>query len=176
MKNIIYLIVIVLFSACAQEKKPVEAENKVPAKVQESQVVTVATTFEEVAKAIEPKNGETVLVNFWASWCKPCVAELPYFQRLSADPEYKNIRHVYISLDFLDSIEGKLKTFLINTPLPGDVIVLGDPDINKWAEDVDKDWDGAIPVTLLLKGNKKTAHLTSFENFEDLKEFINKNK
>ncbi len=52
-------------------------------------------------KVIRPANDTLYVVNFWATWCKPCVAELPYFEEAGEKYKSEKIKVLLVSLDFL---------------------------------------------------------------------------
>jgi thiol-disulfide isomerase/thioredoxin len=127
-------------------------------------------------KSFEPllhiNNDTTYVVNFWATWCKPCVAELPYFEQLHEAYKAKKVKVLLVSLDFSSQIEKKLIPFLEKRPLQSTVIVLDDPDANSWIDKVDASWSGAIPATVIFKGTKRGFFERSFENYAELVEVM----
>ena len=47
-------------------------------------------------------SGKVYLIDFWATWCKPCIKELPAFEELNARYQDKGLKVVLVSLDFPD--------------------------------------------------------------------------
>lgn len=129
-------------------------------------------TFDQLQPIFQQQNDTTYLINFWATWCAPCVKELPYFEEYIAQQKGKKFKAIFVSLDFPKQIEKKLIPFLAKKPLPGDVIVLDDPDANGWIPKVDPDWSGAIPATYLYQGDKKIFAERSFHDFDELNEWV----
>lgn len=131
--------------------------------------------FQGVTKFLEPSNSKTQVVNFWATWCTPCVKELPYFEKIRE--QYPNdVEVLLISLDFPNQIETKLKPFLQDKQLKSKVIVLDDVDMNSWIPKIDPNWDGAIPVTLIFNKEKRQFYPQSFTYEElvvEVEQFIN---
>jgi len=117
------------------------------------------------------RGGDTVyVINFWATWCKPCVAELPSFDSLATGFQNRPVRVVLVSNDFEDEIDTKLKPFLARKRLKPEVMVLTETNANVWLPIVDKDWSGAIPVTLLYQGKSKRRIFIGTETrFAELK-------
>lgn len=109
------------------------------------------------------------IVNFWASWCAPCVKELPYFKKI-ADNYSSQVEVIFISLDFADEVE-KAKKVLDKKQILWDSYLLDETKYDTWISDVQKDWQGAIPVTLLIKGKKK-IFIEGETNYEDLEKKI----
>lgn len=116
------------------------------------------------------------VVNFWATWCQPCVKELPAFYEAAQKLKGEKVKFIMVSLDFKKTIDSKLIPFLSKNKVPGQIILLDDPDSNNWIPKVDAEWDGAIPVTLIFNKEKSTFVNTSFENTQDLLNHINKLK
>ena len=110
-------------------------------------------TFEMVyadGKAInmEDLKGKVVFMNFWATWCAPCVKELPYFEKLNQ--ENPNVKVILVSLDFEKQVENKLIPFLKKKKIISTSIYLADKDYNSWLPKIDKNWSGSIPATVIF--------------------------
>jgi thiol-disulfide isomerase/thioredoxin len=117
-------------------------------------------------------DNKTLVVNFWATWCIPCVKELPYFEELTEAYPEDDVQVVLVSLDFSNQIDRRLIPFLEKHQLKSEVIVLDDPDANVWIRKVSSDWSGAIPATLVRRGDKEAFYQQSFRSFEELDEII----
>lgn len=128
--------------------------------------------LEDLQARIDRAGDTTLLLNFWATWCKPCVEELPCFDELKDYYGAQNVQIVLISLDFKSQLEKKFIPFLKNQQLKSEVALMADQDLDTWIPMIHDEWDGAIPATLLLKGKKRRFMLGKFENFEDLETFV----
>lgn len=113
------------------------------------------------------------VINFWATWCKPCVAELPYLEETRELLKDENIKFSYVSLDFPRQLEKKLIPFLNKNNLGGNIVVLTDGDFNSWIDRVDPSWSGAIPMTIIMKGDAKSVYEQSFHSTQEILEIIN---
>lgn len=137
--------------------------STIPAQAQKLRTMTTQAFLEE----LEQKDAGTILVNFWATWCGPCVEELPFFNQLAREYADEGVEFMFVSLDFK---EAPLLKFLEINEFEGEVIFLSDglrdPD---WIEQMDPTWSGAIPATLALnfETEAKAFHEGSF-TYEEL--------
>lgn len=120
---------------------------------------------------IEDKAHITVL-NFWATWCKPCVAELPDFEKLNLDFHVKGVRVVLGNLDFHSKTDSLIPPFIIKKGLKSEVIHITDQDPNDWINQVDNSWSGTIPATAIYFKGKKVWFVEGQTDYEILKSII----
>ena len=66
----------------------------------------------QLDKLINQQDDTTYIINFWATWCKPCIHELPYFRNVEANHKEEKIRFIYISLNFKRELDSVLNKFL----------------------------------------------------------------
>ena len=103
------------------------------------------------------KNADTdtvYVLNFWATWCAPCVEELPSFEKLNKNYADKKVKVILISTDFKRNVEPKVKPFVKKKKLESQVVFMNEPDPNKYVDLVDTSWSGAIPATLIVSKQK----------------------
>ena len=103
------------------------------------------------------------VINFWATWCKPCVQEIPYFEKARAAFAGKPIRFRYISLDFASDFKSRLLPFVAKRMSGAQVFLLDETDYNSWIDKVEPAWGGSIPITLILNNFKKIRKFSSGE-------------
>ena len=125
-----------------------------------SQRVTVVK-FPELQKRLSQPTDTTYIVNFWATWCAPCVKELPSFEQVRTAYARKKVKVLLISLDYASQVDRKVRPFVQQRGLKAEVLVLNEPDPNEWLEKVDAKWSGALPFTLIF--NNKTKQRATFE-------------
>lgn len=102
----------------------------------------------------EPTDG-TLVVNFWATWCAPCIKELPLFEQLAAEAR-PGLEVLLVSLDLdLDDDPEKVYRFIERKKLRSKVVLLDAPDPDAWINQVEKKWSGTLPATLVI--NRKTG-------------------
>lgn len=137
-----------------------------------AQDIRIYDTFDKMEKEIFLNNDTTYVINFWATWCKPCVKELPYFEDLNRSARDEKIKVFLVSLDFKNQMKTRLKKFLVENSFTSEIILLADINYNNWIEKVDKSWSGSIPATLLIRGNNRLFAEREFENEQDLRDFV----
>lgn len=148
-----------ILHACGKKKTE---EAVVLAK--ENEVIEVYN-FDQLEAFIASNSEKPLVVNFWATWCKPCIKELPYFE--SVREKYQgDIKVVLVSLDFADKLESQLIPFVNDKKLESQVILLDDPYENEWIPKVDSTWSGAIPATLIIDQGTRTFYERSFTEDE----------
>jgi thiol-disulfide isomerase/thioredoxin len=107
---------------------------------------------------------DTVFVlNFWATWCGPCVAELKHFEKLTQKYAAQKVKVVLVSADFKRDVEKKLKPFVKRKKLKSQVVFMDEPTANKWIDLVSPDWSGTIPATLIVSKRKGYEKFTEGE-------------
>lgn len=96
------------------------------------------------------KEGKQVkVINFWATWCAPCIKEMPLLEKLNL--ENKNVKVLLVSMDFdLDRNQAKVTSFVTRKKLQSEVVIMDEPDPSSWIDKVDKEWTGALPATLVI--------------------------
>jgi thiol-disulfide isomerase/thioredoxin len=134
---------------------------------------TVYDTYDELEAHLNTYSEQILVVNFWATYCIPCIKEVPYFSTLQEKYASKNVKVVMVNLDFKSQLNTRLDKFLDTNPLKLEIAVLADQDADTWVPKVAPDWDGALPFTLILhKGNIKNTHREAFPNYEELEKFV----
>jgi thiol-disulfide isomerase/thioredoxin len=107
------------------------------------------------SKLIAAHKGRVVLVNFWATWCKPCRAEMPDLVRLADKLRGKGLDVVTISADEPDR-EEEARKFLTATKVPGPMYIRKAADDDKFNASIDANWpDGVLPALFLYDRSGK---------------------
>ena len=113
--------------------------------------------IDDLLKRIHNTSDTTYIVNFWATWCKPCVAELPDFNKIDSVYKTQKIKVILVSLDFKEDVKLKLKPFIAKHKFKAEIIVLDEVNGNDFINKVSESWSGAIPATLITKNNNQIS-------------------
>jgi thiol-disulfide isomerase/thioredoxin len=123
----------------------------------------------KAAQLTDWKNAENdtlYVLNFWASWCAPCVAEIPSFLALHQKYAAQKVKVILVDCDFNRDLETKVKPFIQQKHLEGLVVHIAEKDPNTWVDLVSKEWSGALPGTLLVCKSRNVLQFYE-KKFED---------
>jgi len=112
------------------------------------------------------KPSKLKVINFWATWCAPCIKEMPYFEEVTTS--YQNsVEVLFVCIDFSDELENVVIPFLKGKDLISRLIILTDNNYNEWINRVDSSWTGAIPATMFIPiDGHRVFHESAFEREE----------
>ncbi|MDR4989080.1 MAG: redoxin domain-containing protein [Bacteroidales bacterium] len=111
------------------------------------------------------------VINFWATWCAPCVRELPYFDRIHEQYSDNNVKVLLVSLDNPAHIESRVIPFLERMQIKSEVILLDDPRSSRWIPRVSAEWSGAIPATVIYSDTFRAFYEKEF-SYDELEQII----
>ena len=129
-----------------------------------------------IAVLYRNSNDTTYVINFWATWCSPCVKEIDFFEEVHTSFEDSKVKVILVSLDFPNQVEQRLIPFLEAREITAHVMLMTDLNYNSWIERVDKSWSGAIPATLIFNRERRVfleQELTLDELFENVNQILN---
>lgn len=129
-------------------------------------------TYAQLKPLLHQENDTTYVVNFWATWCVPCVQELPHFMSLDSMYQGEPFKLVMVSMDFKKDYLRKLQPFVTARSLDDNVVVLEDNDANFWIGDIEPTWGGSIPATLVYKGKERLFLERTFHNLDELTQIV----
>lgn len=177
MRRISLVFVLLLLVSCGQEGQQAELSAKAEPMPKATKVYTKdaiainSYDFKAFEPMLQKQNDTTYVVNFWATWCQPCVAELPNFEKVNSGYKNQKVKVILVSLDMKKQVESHLIPFMQRKNLQSQVVHLGDPDANAWIGKVDSTWSGAIPATVIYNKSKRKFYEQSF-TFEQLQKEI----
>ena len=108
----------------------------------------------DVLKMIDTSSSPLV-INFWASWCKPCVHEIPWFEKNIIPLESKGVKLILVSLDLKEDYPKAIAEFAKKENYQATIIWLDETNPDMFCPKIDRSWDGTIPVTLMVNNKKK---------------------
>lgn len=124
-----------------------------PGATQAQQVALIK--LPELQKRLSRKTDTTYVINFWATWCAPCVKELPYFEQVNTTFAKQKVKVLLVSMDYASQLDKKVKPFVVKRGLKSEVVLLNETDPNSWMDKVDGKWSGALPFTLIINNSKQ---------------------
>lgn len=124
--------------------------------------------------SIRTNSGDTLhVINFWATWCKPCVEELPYFEQMLDSIKQLPVKIYLVNTDMRRDLNTRVKDFIQKKGLRNQVVYINDVNANNWIDRVNKEWSGAIPATWLVRSSSSYEYFYEGEvNFESLRKMI----
>lgn len=119
--------------------------------------------YNELKPLLNQKGDDLYVVNFWATWCAPCIKELPYFEALN---QREDVEVLLVSLDFPKHKESRLLPFIKKNNLKSKLVLLDDTNENYWINDIHPNWSGALPATLIYTKKQRGFYEQSFTKEE----------
>ena len=111
-------------------------------------------TLDELDGRINKGKDTVYIVNFWATWCSPCLQELPYFEKLNTALKAEKVKILLVSLDFKSKLHTAVIPLADSLKLKNEVFLLNEQDQQQYIESIDKNWSGALPATLFVNKAK----------------------
>jgi thiol-disulfide isomerase/thioredoxin len=128
--------------------------------------------LKELQQIINSNSDKVKVINFWATWCAPCIKEMPLFEKINAD--HPDVEVTLVSMDYdLDPNPDKVNRFVSRKELKSKVLILAEQNPNGWIHRIDKNWNGVLPATLILSsktGKRKLIQSALQEG--DLEKYI----
>jgi thiol-disulfide isomerase/thioredoxin len=128
-------------------------------------------SFDEFEPMLYRDTDSVYVINFWATWCAPCVREIPAFEKLNEVYEGKKVKVILVSLDFPNQLESRVGPFVRDMEVKSEVVLLDERNPNRWIPLVSEEWTGAIPATIIYSRDFRGFYQREF-HFEELEELI----
>lgn len=123
----------------------------------------------DVEKYMDSKTDEVLVISFWATFCKPCVAEIPSFIKITDQYKAQNVKLLLVSLDLPSYYPAKVASFAKKHKFNSNIVWLDETNADYFCPKMDKTWSGSIPATLII--NPKTGYRKFFEEEIDAENF-----
>jgi len=134
-------------------------------------------TFDRLKALMQPNSDTVRIINFWATTCRPCIEEMPSFDRFHGEYSVpkdgaKPVQVLFVSLDFKRDIETKVVPFVKKRGIQAPVVFLGPPKSAE-IDGVDASWSGSMPATLIIgtKAGQRAFYEKKME-YDELKDFV----
>jgi len=163
-----YLIYSLLLSAFS----PIVQDRSVRPEVAEDSLSVQVLNYDQLKPLLHNGSDTTYVVNFWATWCAPCVQELPFFLELDSMYRDQPFKLILVSLDFKKDYLRKLEPFVREKKIAQYVVVLEDNRANYWIDDIDPSWSGAIPATLVYRADRRAFFERTFHHVNELSTIV----
>lgn len=136
-----------------------------------AQDIPVYESFQDYSHLLEKENDTTYVVNYWATYCAPCVKEMPAFRKIENEYADRPVKIILTSLDFSGKVLKRVRSFMERHQVRSQVVVLDDPDANAWIDRVSPQWSGALPATVIYNKHSRKFH-EGVITYEELKSII----
>lgn len=110
--------------------------------------------IDDLVKIIDTSSVPLV-INFWASWCAPCIKEIPWFEKSVADFKDQKVKLILVSLDFAEDYPKGIADFAKKNNYRSTIVWLDETNADEFCPKIDEKWDGAIPVTLMVNKQRQ---------------------
>ncbi|MDY0200184.1 MAG: TlpA disulfide reductase family protein [Tenuifilaceae bacterium] len=164
LKTLTLLALATIIFSCNSNPKKESVENK------KAEIIPIVDF--DGAKPLLHKDSDTLyVVNFWATWCAPCVKEIPYFEQIAKEFTNRKLKVILINLDFPNHYESRLIPFVEENGIKSSIVMLDDPDANRWINEVNTGWSGSIPATLIYNRHERRFFEQEF-TYDELKNAV----
>lgn len=136
--------------------------------------IEVLEQFSDLQSIIDSDKNTLWVINFWATSCPPCLKEMPHFKELEKEFQNKNVKILLISLDQVKHLESRVYPFVKKYKIVPEVALLEDQNYSAWTDKIDSTWYGALPATVIIKGENKKFRFGIYQSYKELLDDVNK--
>jgi thiol-disulfide isomerase/thioredoxin len=153
-----WIIVLAMLGIAAQAQNPVG-----PLEIR-------AISAAEFDSLLSDARGEVVLVNLWATWCAPCLREIPELMRLRENYQDKGFRLIAVAMDDPADLETHVRPFREQRFPQWETLQRAEFDMDRFVSVIDPAWNEVLPTSYLIDRTGKVAKVLfggkSYEDFE----------
>lgn len=130
-------------------------------------------TVDQLYSRINSGRDSTYIINFWATWCAPCVKELPDFEKLNDQFKNEKLKVLLVNVDYKSKLNNSVLPFIKKNGIKNEVFMLNESDPQVYINRIDTSWSGALPATLIINVRKRKFFEKDFTYAELLNEYKN---
>lgn len=147
----LFLILLVFSSGCTKENETGQSKSG----FYNNDVPVVDEVW--IKNKIENREGKILFVNFWATWCVPCIEEFPDLVKIYDEYKNSDFEFLSVSVDLPSDIESKVKPFLAEQSAHFPVVVVEEKRSDRVIDLINPEWNGAVPITVIYDehGNRQ---------------------
>ncbi len=134
--------------------------------------ITTIKDFDTIEHLFNSNNDSVYIINFWATTCPPCLKEIPLFEETSKTHHDDKLKVYLVNIDEKGRSEKHIIPFLKRLMVRNRVFALIDDDMSTWTAKVNPEWYGALPYTVIYKGDKKKYYFGAFKDENELEKEI----
>ncbi|MFK7983832.1 MAG: TlpA disulfide reductase family protein [Saprospiraceae bacterium] len=168
---VFYVLICLFLTNCKPPKIPVEQtipDKPVVTKKEALSVIEDKAGFQQI---LAEQKGKVTLVNLWATWCKPCVYEMPALEKLHQNYKDKGVKIIAVSLDELEKTDSLVRPYWESNGFSMDAYIIGAKDPSTILTTIDPFWMGVIPTSFILNAKGEKVETISgtlkYEGFEE---------
>lgn len=151
------VVLLLCFSACKTS-------------IDHNERIEILGSFDKLEELMDRHQDKTLVVNFWATTCPPCLKEMPLLNGL--DQSSEDIKVLLVSMDESRHLASRVEPYVRKHDIKPEVVILGDENYSAWLDRVDSSWYGALPATLMLKEGQRNFRFGAYHNMLELTDDI----
>lgn len=129
----------------------------------------------ELKERIMRDSGKVVLVNVWATWCKPCKEEMPQLVRLRKNVSRNEFSLILVSADDSELVDTKVRPALKSLGVDFPSYIINERSDEAFMNGMDSTWNGALPTTFVYdRKGKLSKIMTGERTYKQFEETVGK--